>query len=177
MKIRPLISQDYDRVSALLREAFPDSNYEVQLVKNLHKKGKTLHEWVCIHCGRIIAYVAFSNAYAQKNACGFHLAPIAVNPQFQKQGIGAELLRFSLRQDVLKESTIFVLGAPGFYQKFGFEHCAMPICPFDKNNDHFLSIRNNTNSQYIVGYEPEFKTGPGARRKSTPKKKRTSKRR
>jgi len=175
MKIRPLTSQDFDKVSALLRETFPGSTYEVQLFENLHKKLRTMHEWVCIHCGRIIAYVAFSKAYAQKNACGFHLAPIAVNPQFQKQGIGAELLRYSLRQGVLKESTIFVLGPPGFYQKFGFEHCVMPVCPFDKNNAHFLSIRNNTTSQYIVGYEPEFKTGLGARRKSTPRKKRSSK--
>ena len=172
MKIQPLTSKDYDRVSALLREAFPDSTYEVELFKNLHKNGKTLHEWVCIHCGRIIAYVAFSNAYAQENACGFHLAPIAVNPKFQKQGIGAELLRFALRQVILKESTIFVLGAPDFYQKFGFEHCAAPVCPFDKNNAHFLSIRNSTTSQYTVGYEPEFKTGLGVRRKVTPGKKR-----
>ena len=88
-----------------------------------------------------------------------HLAPLAVKTEFQNQGIGSELLRFALRQDVIQASTIFVLGDPVFYQKFGFEPCAMPICPFDKNNAHFLSIRNNTSNQFTVGYEREFKIG------------------
>jgi len=35
----------------------------------------------------------------------------------------------------------------------------MPICPFDKNNAHFLSLRNTTTSQFTVGYEAEFKIG------------------
>jgi putative acetyltransferase len=32
----------------------------------------------------------------------------------------------------------------------------MPICPFDTNNAHFLSIRNRTTEQFRVGYEAEF---------------------
>ena len=159
MKIRKLTSENYPKASALLRQAFPGSNYEVKLVENFHKNGKAVHEWVCIHTNTIIAYIAFSNAYNGSTVCGLHLAPFAVKPEFQKQGIGSELLRFALRQDVIKANTIFVLGDPGFYQKFGFELCTMPICPFDKNNAHFLSIRNNTSSQFTVKYESEFNIG------------------
>ena len=159
MKIRKLTSENYPKASALLRQAFPGSNYEVKLVENFHKNGKAVHEWVCIHTNTIIAYIAFSNAYNGSTVCGLHLAPFAVKPEFQKQGIGSELLRFALRQDVMKANTIFVLGDPGFYQKFGFELCTMPICPFDKNNAHFLSIRNNTSSQFTVKYESEFNIG------------------
>jgi putative acetyltransferase len=82
-----------------------------------------------------------------------------VKPEFQRQGIGSELLRFALRQEAIKTSTIFVLGDPRFYRKFGFAPCTMPICPFDKNNRHFLSLRNTTTSQFTVGYEAEFKIG------------------
>jgi putative acetyltransferase len=156
MKIRKLTPENHARVYALLRQAFPGSNDEVQLVENLHSNGKTLHEWVCIHTNKIIAYIAFSNAYNGTDVCGLHLAPLAVKPEFQNQGIGSELLRFALRQDVIKESTLFVLGDPGFYKKFGFELCNMPVCPFDKNNEHFLSMRNNTSNQFTVGYEGEF---------------------
>ncbi len=156
MKIRRLTSENYAKADALLRQAFPNSAFEAQLVEKFHNNGKAVHEWVCIHANRIIAYIAFSNAYNGPDVCGLHLAPLAVKPEFQKRGVGEELLRFSLRQDVIKESSIFVLGAPGFYKKFGFEPCAMPICPFDKNNSHFLSIRNNTSKQFTVGYEPEF---------------------
>jgi putative acetyltransferase len=156
MKIRKLTSENYAKVSALLGQAFPDSTYEVQLFEKLHKNGKTMVEWVCIHANKIIAYIAFSNAYNGSDVCGLHLAPLAVKPEFQKQGIGSELLRFALRQTVIKENTIFVLGAPIFYQKFGFDPCAKPICPFDKKNAHFLSIRNSTHRQFTVGYESEF---------------------
>jgi len=34
----------------------------------------------------------------------------------------------------------------------------MPICPFDKDNKHFLSMRNETTIPFTIGYEPEFKT-------------------
>ncbi|MBU1170538.1 MAG: GNAT family N-acetyltransferase [Proteobacteria bacterium] len=161
MKIRKPSPQDYPKVSALLRQAFPGSTYEEKLFTNLHTNGKQLHEWVCIHTNKIIAYIAFSNAYAQKKVCGLHLAPLAVASQFQTQGIRDELLRFSLRQDVIKENTLFVLGAPHIYQPYGFEPCDMPLCPFDKQNTHFLSIRNKTTIQFTVGYEPEFRTGKG----------------
>ena len=157
MKIRKLTPENYAKASALLRQSFPGSNQEVQLFEKLHKNKKNIHEWVCIHINRFIAYIAFTNAYNGSNVCGLHLAPLAVNPEFQNQGIGSELLRFALRQEIIKANTIYVLGNPGFYQKFGFELCTQPRCPFDKNNAHFLSIRNTSTSPFTVGYESEFK--------------------
>jgi putative acetyltransferase len=157
MKIRKLTPEDYVKASALLRQAFPRSKYELELFEKLHDNSKIVRDWVCIHCNTVIAYIAFTKAFDGAKVCGLHLAPLAVKPQMQNQGIGSELLRFSLRQDVIKESTIFVLGNPHFYQKFGFERCTLPICPFDKNNAHFLSIRNTPLHEYTVGYEKEFK--------------------
>ena len=46
MKIRTLTPENYPKASALLRQAFPRSAHEAQLVENLHKNGKTTHEWV-----------------------------------------------------------------------------------------------------------------------------------
>jgi putative acetyltransferase len=157
MKIRTLTPDTSAKASALLRQAFPRSRYEAQLFEKLHNNNKIMHDWVCIHRNTVIAYIAFSKAFDGTKVCGLHLAPLAVKPEMQNQGIGSELLRFSLRQDVIRESTVFVLGAPVFYRKFGFEPCTMPICPLDKNNAHFLSIRNAASHQYTVGYEPEFK--------------------
>ena len=157
MKIRKLTPEIFPKAAALLLQAFPQSKYEVQLYDKLHEIERSLHEWVCIHRDTVTAYIAFSNAYDGTKVCGLHLAPLAVRPQMQGQGIGSELLRFALRQEVVKASTIFVLGNPKFYEKFGFERCAQPICPFAKGNAHFLSIRNTSTHQYTVGYEPEFK--------------------
>jgi putative acetyltransferase len=159
MKIRKVTPDLQPKATALLRNAFPRSNYEMRLVENLHKNGKELHEWVCIHTNKVVAYIAFSRAYNGAEVCGLHLAPLAVKPEFQRQGIASELLRFALRQDVVKSQTLFVLGDPGFYKKFGFEPCAIPVCPFDKKNAHFLSIRNSASAPFTVGYEAEFSIG------------------
>jgi len=157
MKIQKLTEENRPKVYALLRLAFPYSEYEAGLVEKLHENNKPLYEWVCIHSGRIIAYIAFSNAYHGNDICGLHLAPMAVTPDFQRQGVGSELLRFALRQETIRSRTLFALGAPGYYSRFGFEPCSMPICPFDKNNVHFLSMRNDSVGLFVVGYEPEFK--------------------
>ena len=165
MKIRGLTPENYEKASALLRQAFPGSTYEVDVVEKLHRNGKPVHEWVCIHINRIIGYIAFSSAYNGSRVCGLHLGPLAVKPEFQKQGIGSTLLRFALRQPVIEEKTLFVLGEPGFYRKFGFNPCAAPICPFDKGNAHFLSMRNTENSRFTVGYESEFNVAPDPSRR------------
>lgn len=157
MKIQKLTEENRPKVYALLGLAFPYSKYEAELVQKLHENGRPLHEWVCIHSGRVIAYIAFSNAYNDSEICGLHLAPLAVTPEFQRQGVGSELLRFALRQEAIKNQTLFVIGEPGCYGRFGFEPCSMPICPYDNNNAHFLSMRNNSVGLFAVGYEPEFK--------------------
>jgi len=158
MKIQKLTEEHRPKAYALLRRAFPRSEYEALLVEQLHQNGKPLHEWVCLHTGKAIAYIAFSNAYRGRSICGLHLAPMAVSPDFQRQGVGSELLRFALRQEVIKSRPLFVLGEPLYYSKFGFALCAEPICPYDKNNAHFMSMNPTGDTSFIIGYEPEFKT-------------------
>ena len=160
MKIQKVTIDHRPKVYALLQRAFPGSTYEADLIKKLHENNKPIHEWVCIHTNKVIAYIAFSNAYHGSQTCGLHLAPMAVAPDFQKQGVGSELLRYALRQEPIKEQPLFVLGEPGYYRRFGFEPCSQPVCPFDKNNSHFLSIRNPGSQNFTVGYEPEFLSVP-----------------
>jgi len=170
MKIQPVTPEHHARVYALLRAAFPGSNYEAALVQQLHAHGRPLQEWVAIHTNKVIAYLAFSRAFQGSTVCGLHLAPMAVAPDFQQQGVGSELLRFALRQEKIRSQPLFVLGAPGYYRRFGFEPCAVPICPYDKNNAHFLSMRNTATGSFVVGYEPEFKTATQAPRPAAKKR-------
>ena len=158
MKIQKVTPESRPKVYALLQRAFPGSSYETLLVQKFHENNRPIHEWVCIHTNKVIAYVAFSNAYNGKQPCGLHLAPMAVAPDFQKQGVGSELLRFALRQEAIKQQPLFVLGEPAYYARFGFEPCSQPVCPFDQGNAHFLSMRNSGAVSFEVGYEPEFKT-------------------
>ena len=173
MKTQPVTIEHRPKVYALLQRAFPGSAYEAVLLQKLHEHGRTLHEWVCIHTNKAVAFIAFSPAYHGKEICGLHLAPMAVAPDFQKQGVGSELLRFALRQETIKNQPLFVLGEPGYYKKFGFEPCTLPVCPFDTDNAHFLSMRNGVTTGFSVSYEPEFKTAalpPGMQGKKRQKR-------
>lgn len=168
MKIQRLKEEHRAKTYALLRNAFPRSEYEARLVELLHENNKPIHEWVCLHTGKAIAYIAFSNAFNGREICGLHLAPMAVRSDFQRQGVGAELLRFALRQEEIKSQTLYVLGEPGYYARFGFERCSQPLCPFDKNNNHFLSMRNEGAASFTIGYEAEFRSAAKAPKTATP---------
>lgn len=158
MKIRPPEDELLQtKAAALLSLAFPKSTYEKVLIEKLRKKHRELHEWVALHRNRVIGYIAFSVAYKNKIPCGLHLAPLAVHPDHQNEGVGAELILFALRQPAIRDKTVFVLGNPEYYQSLGFSPCKLPICPSTKNNKNFMVIRPSTeDSNYTVGYEPEF---------------------
>ncbi|MEH2096755.1 GNAT family N-acetyltransferase [Nostoc sp.] len=50
------------------------------------------------------------------------LAPMAIHPQFQRQGIGSKLVQVGLEiADTKKEAMVIVLGHPHFYNRFGFQ--------------------------------------------------------
>lgn len=157
MKIRPLTPETFPKALALLLQAFAPSRREAQLVERLQEKERTLYEWVCLHRDTVTAYIAFTQAYDQGRVCGLHLGPMAVKPQMQGQGIGGELLRFCLRQEAIKQSTVFVLGRPNYFEKFGFSPCALALCPPGPGQGQLLSIRNQATDRFVVGYEPEFK--------------------
>lgn len=156
MKIRPVSEETFPKVIGLLKQAFPIGNYEVRLVEKLQQKDIERKEWVSIHKGKVIGYIAFTRAYKRGDVCGLHLAPVAVKPEYQNRGVGSELIRFGLRQKSIDEQTVFVLGEPRYYTRFGFQLCSVPVCPFDKNNRHFLGLRNQITEEFTVGYETVF---------------------
>lgn len=166
MKIRKLTPEMVPKAASLLDHAFAPSKREVQLFDKLHENGRTMYEWVCIVRDRVVAYIGLTNAYDGTQVVGLHLGPLAVQPQMRGQGIGSELLRFALRQEGIKERTIFVLGEAKFFQKFGFEQCTLPICPSAQGTGKFLIIRNELGTGSRIGYEPEFMSpAPGKKRR------------
>ena len=159
MKIKkPVDDALQAKASALLTNAFPNSKYENNLVEDLRENSREIHEWVAIHRNRVVAYIAFTVAYNDDDVpCGLHLAPLAVHPEYQNQGFGTELTLFALRQKEIADKTIFVLGKPGYYNRFGFSGCKSPYCEFTKNNKNFMVLRpGSSDTEFTIGYEPEF---------------------
>ena len=159
MKIRKPDNEDLQRkAAAVLHRAFPNSTYEEKLITNLREAGDTIYEWVAIHRNLVIGYIAFTNAYNDDQIVGLHLAPLAIHPDYQRTGVGTELMQFVLRQKEIKDKTLFVLGKPGYYERFDFKHSHKPICPFTKNNKNFMIRGTLDESDFTVDYENEFYT-------------------
>lgn len=119
---------DCNAISDVYLSAFPESERELIAtlaidLLNEETKPETI-SLVDEIDGEIVGHVAFSPVTMDfdKNWRGYILAPLAVKPGFQKQGIGSELINTGI--DCLKESgvdVVFVYGDPAYYGRFGFE--------------------------------------------------------
>ncbi len=74
----------------------------------------------------------------------------------QGSGLGSSLILESLADAALVNASIFVLGDPAYYQRFGFEVVPEPRCPFDPSNEHFMALRYAGEDGFVIGYETDF---------------------
>ena len=156
MKAEAAEQRDWAGIVEVLDLAFAPSKFESALIAALRQSRREVLEWVLRENGHVVAHVAFTKAYRDGSAIGFHLAPLAVDPKRQRQGLGTILVLQALQDPRLSNSPIFVLGDPRYYRRFGFERIANPSCPFDPGNQHFQAIRWALKDDFVVGYEPVF---------------------
>ncbi len=80
---------------------------------------------VAVHEDAIVGHILFTKIKIkdeQGNAYdSLALAPMAVRPGFQNQGVGGQLIRFGLEQaKALGHASVIVLGHEHYYPRFGF---------------------------------------------------------
>ena len=72
----------------------------------------------------VVGHILFTNVqikHSQRVVSSAILAPLAVHPEYQNQGIGGRLIKEGLKQlKAVGVELVFVLGHPGYYQKYGF---------------------------------------------------------
>jgi putative acetyltransferase len=70
-----------------------------------------------------VGHILFTRGYIEGNSrigVSF-LAPLAVIPKFQKQGIGGALIKEGIKRlSKMGVDLVFVIGHPGYYPRFGF---------------------------------------------------------
>ncbi len=139
----------------VLRAAF-DGDGESQLVDDLRDDGDALVDRIWTDAGRVVGYVMFSRMAAPFRAAA--LAPVAVDAAFRQKGIADALIR-----DGIKSLTragcqgLFVLGDPGYYQRFGFDVDAAKgfTSPYSGPYFQFLAIETDIRKGR-VDYAPAF---------------------
>jgi putative acetyltransferase len=121
--IRKERASDREQVFEVHAAAF-ETPAEARLVDALRKVAKPLVSLVAVREKRVVGHVLFTPASVaggldRKRAMG--LAPLAVLPEHQRQGIGLRLVRAGLEAcRHLGRDVIFVLGHPEYYPRFGF---------------------------------------------------------
>jgi putative acetyltransferase len=121
--IRTETAADLPAIRQVNESAFGSAD-EADLVEALRTEGVVLLSLVAESGIRIAGHILFSRMSIETPAevvPAVALAPVAVLPQRQRQGIGGALIRYGL--DALRvrgERMVIVVGHPGYYPRFGF---------------------------------------------------------
>jgi putative acetyltransferase len=132
--------RDHNAVDALLAAAFKGQD-EVVLVRGLRKLDDTI-SLVEEQDGTVVGHILFS-AIDIGGVPAMALAPVAVSPDKQGQGIGQLLCRAG--NDVCRQRghrLVVVLGHADYYSKFGFIPC-QPLgimCPWKVADPNFMAL-------------------------------------
>ena len=126
MLIRVENENDRDAVETIHASAF-ESHTEAKLVGLLREQARPLIGLLAEEGVEGVGHILFSPAslpgYPDMNIMG--LAPMAVLPDYQGQGVGSALVREGLQQ--CRDSgvdAVIVLGYPDYYTRFGFRPAA-----------------------------------------------------
>lgn len=124
--IREATESDLKDVLFIEREAF-GRDEEAELVKELldDPSAKPVLSLLAFIDNRAVGHILFTRTRltnVEQNVSSVILAPLAVVPEVQKQGVGGKLINQGLK--LLSETgtdLVFVLGHPEYYPRFGFQ--------------------------------------------------------
>lgn len=126
--IRAEEARDIPAIHALVESVFEPVEYssgnEPRIVDALRASGALTISLVAEEAGQIVGHVALSPVRIDGQVGPWlGLGPVAVRPDRQRQGIGAEILNAGLaRARALNAASCVVFGEPAYYGRFGFEH-------------------------------------------------------
>lgn len=125
IQIRETKKQDFNDIMEVERQAFGQEN-EAELVRLLleDKSAEPVVSLLAFCNNKPVGHILFTKATIEgfeDSLLAYILAPLAVMPEFQKQGIGGKLINEGIeRLKVMGVEMVFVLGHPEYYPKFGF---------------------------------------------------------
>ena len=163
--IRPESTEDIAVIRQINEQAF-ERPAEANLVDALRRNGKSKISLVAEDNGRIIGHILFSEVAlkaGEKRLDGLGLAPMAVSPERQNEGIGSRLVEAGLAECRKAEYPFaVVLGHSEFYPRFGFVPASRfgVKSEYDVPDEVFMAIELQKDSLAgfagVIKYQPEF---------------------
>ena len=131
IRIRSAISQDREDIRNVYMHAFTEGENHIVAELAVRILGEeTTPETITLVAetgGKIVGHIAFTpvSAKASKNWLGYILAPLGVEPEHQRYGVGKKLVESGIARIKEKAANIlFVYGDPDYYGKLGFSASA-----------------------------------------------------
>jgi putative acetyltransferase len=162
VQIREECPGDVAVLRDLNKRAF-GQDQEGNIVDALRSSGAVLLSLVATLNGQVVGHIMYSPVSVGNEVTGAGLGPMAVLPEYQRQGIGSKLVEAGNRK--LKDAGcpfIIVVGHPNYYPRFGFRSASAHgiQCEWDVPDDVFmLLVLNQTKMQGVSGlarYRHEF---------------------
>ena len=125
IQIRETLPKDFNNIMEVEKQAF-GYDKEAKLVAELltDKTAEPIISLIAFYNGEAVGHILFTRACfdRQEEQPMMHiLAPLAVKPEYQRQGIGGMLIKAGLELLEKKGSNLaFVLGHKEYYPKYGF---------------------------------------------------------
>ena len=119
---------DVEVIHSIHQSAFP-TEAEARLVDRLREERKLALSLIAEVKDCAVGHVAFSPVSVDPQSPakrGLGLGPVAVLPEWQRKGVGEQLITRGI-EDCRRDgySFIVVLGEPGYYGRFGFRRASM----------------------------------------------------
>lgn len=165
--IRPEQKEDSEAIHEVNRLAFGQED-ESLLVRRIRNSSLFIPELslVASRKGQIVGHILFSMISIEGqhgNKPVLSLAPMAVAPEFQNQGIGSKLVREGLKRcRNLGHEIVIVVGHPNYYPRFGFAPARQKglEAPFPVPDEAFMVLELAPKAlagiKGTVKYPPEF---------------------
>ncbi|MBW8332918.1 MAG: N-acetyltransferase [Prolixibacteraceae bacterium] len=135
IKIRRETREDYDWVIELTEKAFETMEFsdqkEGQLVEKLRKSPTFIEELslVAETNGKVVGHILFTPLVIDNGQQQFQslvLGPVSVLPEFQKQGIGGQLIIAGHQKArELGFQSVILIGHQEYYPRFGYKPASM----------------------------------------------------
>jgi putative acetyltransferase len=164
LSIRPEQPADAGPIRRVLEAAFPTAA-EARLVELLRAGDHLVISLVAEVGGEIVGHIAFSPIEMDEldlAGIGIGLAPLAIHPDSQRQGIGGRLIREGLAACERAEyGFVVLLGHPAYYQRFGFTRAGARGLGNEYGADEAFMVRELRPGSIpakggVVRYGPEF---------------------
>ncbi|MCW3098938.1 MAG: GCN5-related N-acetyltransferase [Chthonomonadaceae bacterium] len=165
--IRPETASDAGAIQEVTELAFGRA-YEAGVVEKVRRSSGFVSELslVAEREGEIVGHVMFSELEivgASESWTVLALGPISVRPEFQKQGVGRQMIRAGLERAAnLGYGVVVLIGHPTYYPRFGFASgsrfglkCAIPV-PDDVFMAHLLRSDGLDGIEGTVVFPPAF---------------------